>query len=203
MLAVAVGMAFPGSPNAEAQGNRSGYTYTRLICQEHGQHPRWYYVRDPMPGSDWRNDGGWAIIQERGSSSTRAIHTFIRGSAPVRSVTQWNNANYRAGARFVDNSAGTQSKEKIASEPLPPLFAQTDLNNYEQGEYDGYNGVTVSGSSLRLVALDANGDGAIDPANDAVYGPGNDSYYLLFHFTMEILQYGGSYIRWANLAWCR
>ena len=44
-------MALPPH-NAAAQGVHSGYTYTQRVCQEYGQQPRWYQVRDPMPGSD-------------------------------------------------------------------------------------------------------------------------------------------------------
>ena len=51
---------------AAAQGSFGGYNYTERICQEYGQHPRRYWVRDPIAGSDWRNDGGWAIVQEHG-----------------------------------------------------------------------------------------------------------------------------------------
>ena len=42
MLVVAVGMAFPGAPAAEAQSSQGGYTYTQRVCQEWGQHPRPY-----------------------------------------------------------------------------------------------------------------------------------------------------------------
>ena len=51
---------------AEAQGSHHGYTYTERVCQEYGQQPRRYQVRDPIAGSDWCSDGGWAIVLERG-----------------------------------------------------------------------------------------------------------------------------------------
>ena len=47
---------------AEAQGSHSGYTYTQRVCQEYGQQPRRYNVRDEIAGSDWRSHGGWAIV---------------------------------------------------------------------------------------------------------------------------------------------
>ena len=61
-------MALAGN-KAEAQGSRGGYTYTERVCQEYGQQPRQYNVRDPIPGSDWRSDGGWAIVLESSTST--------------------------------------------------------------------------------------------------------------------------------------
>ena len=200
MLVVAVGLAFPDGKDAAAQSSQGGYTYTQRICQEWGQHPRPYYVRDPIPGSDWRNDGGWAIILDRGAGLSRTTTTFIPGDNPTRSVSLWNSAGYSAGARIVDNSAGTRSKETITRLTAP---SWVQLANYEQGAWDGYDAVIVLGTYLALVALDANGDGAIDATNDAVYGPSNDSYYVLWYTTTEEIIGGSSYIRWADLAWCR
>ena len=79
MLVAAVGLAFPGAEQAEAQSSRGGYTYTERICQEYGQQPQRYQVRDPIAGSDWRNDGGWAIILEPGGGSSASVTvTFSR-----------------------------------------------------------------------------------------------------------------------------
>ena len=67
VLSIAGGMLFPQVQDAAAQGSHSGYTYTQRTCQELGQQPRQYQVRDPIPGSDWRSNGGWAIVLEMGS----------------------------------------------------------------------------------------------------------------------------------------
>ena len=175
MLVVAVGMAFPGAPDAEAQGSHGGYTYTQRICQEYGQQPRHYQVRVPIPGSDWRSDGGWAIVLERGSG-VRSTTAFTSGSNPERTMTQFNNV-YTAGRAIVDNSGGT---------------------------WDGHQGLNVHGSNLydgRLLVLDADKNGILTAA-DAVYGSANNRLYLLFYATETVL-YGGSYIRWVNMQWCR
>ena len=177
MLSVVVGMAFPGAPDAEAQGSHGGYTYTQRICQEYGQQPRWYGVREAMTGSDWRSDGGWAIVLERGSGISTTI-TFSQGSNPERSMEQFNNVPYTAGAPLVDNSGGV---------------------------WHGHQGLNVHGSNLydgRLLVLDADKNGILTAA-DAVYGAANDKLYLLFYARGPEVAYGGSYIRWANMAWCR
>ena len=44
------------------------------VCQEYGRQPCWYNVRDAIPGSDWRSDGGWAIVLV---SSSAASYTFV------------------------------------------------------------------------------------------------------------------------------
>ena len=68
-LSIAVGMALSGGLVA-AQGSRQGYTYAERVCQELGQQPGRYNVRDEMGGSDWRSGGGWAIVLTA-SSATR------------------------------------------------------------------------------------------------------------------------------------
>ena len=81
-LSIAVGMAFPYG-GAEAQGSHQGYAYTERVCQEYGQQPRRYYVRDAIPGSDWRSDGGWAIV--------------LVNSVATRDLTGWR---FSAGTFF-------------------------------------------------------------------------------------------------------
>ena len=52
-LSIAGGMTMAFASNkAEAQGSQGGYTYTQRVCQEYGQQPRHYQVRDEMEGSD-------------------------------------------------------------------------------------------------------------------------------------------------------
>ena len=62
---IAGGVLFPEVQDAEAQGIHSGYTYTQRVCQ-YGPPPRWYQVQNEMAGSDWRSDGGWTMVLERG-----------------------------------------------------------------------------------------------------------------------------------------
>ena len=68
-MASAGAILLPEVRDAAAHSVHHGYTYTERICQEYGQQPRWYQVRDPIAGSDWRNDGGWTIVLERGGGT--------------------------------------------------------------------------------------------------------------------------------------
>ena len=91
-------------------------------------------------------------------------------------MEQFNDA-YTAGARLVDNSGGV---------------------------WHGYQGLNILGSFFydgRLLVLDADRNGIVTSA-DAVYGTANDKLYLLF-YARESEVYGGYYIRWANMQWCR
>ena len=64
-LAVAGGMIFPVA-EAEAQAY-GGYTYTQRVCQEYGQQPRYYNVRDGQAAYNGGNsDSGWLIVLQRG-----------------------------------------------------------------------------------------------------------------------------------------
>ena len=172
MLAVAGGMAFPGA-DAAAQSAQGGYTYTQRVCQEYGQQPRYYGVRDGQAAYNGGNsDSGWLIVLERGTSLARTV-TFTQGSNPERTSAGFNTA-YNPGALVVDNSGGV---------------------------WDGYQGVIALGSTFQLVGIDANRDGAITAA-DEVFGTGQNRVYVLFYAISETLA-GGSYIRWAHMMWCR
>ena len=209
MLAVAGGLAFPGAPAAEAQSSQAGYTYTQRVCQEYGQHPRYYYVRDPIPGSDWRNDGGWAIILDRGAGLSRTTTTFIPGNNPYRTLSSFN-ADYTVGDPLIDNSAGTRSKRNVSNrltgsnhDTQRPTWL--NLPAYTQGDWDGYQGLIVlqggSPSVNHLVVLDVDKDGNID-GDDDIFGNGSQVAMLWYTTTEEIIG-GSTYVRWADLAWCR
>ncbi len=56
----------PPPPPAKAYGI-GGYTYTQRVCQEYGQQPRWYNVRDGQAAYNGGNsDSGWLIVLEHG-----------------------------------------------------------------------------------------------------------------------------------------
>lgn len=44
----------------------NGYTYTRLICQEYGGQPGWYWVRDQGNHGWQARDSGWMLVLTRG-----------------------------------------------------------------------------------------------------------------------------------------
>lgn len=67
--AVAVLAGFMPSLPAEAT-SLNGYTYTLLLCQEYGQAPAWYKVRD-QGNHGWRQrDSGWMLVLTRGGAAT-------------------------------------------------------------------------------------------------------------------------------------
>ena len=63
----------------------------------------------------------------------------------------------------------------------------------------GFNTYTADGRILRQVVVDRNNDYDITAA-DRTAGAGNDSWEIRGYTTYE---YGGQYIRWANMRWCR
>ncbi len=83
MLAVAGGMAFPGAQYAAAQGAFGGYTYTQRVCQEYGQQPRYYGVRDGQAAYNGGNsDRGWLIVLERGSGGISGRYEPVTDGSP-------------------------------------------------------------------------------------------------------------------------
>ena len=173
-------MLFPQAPAAEAQGIHGGYAYTERICQEYGQQPRHYQVRDEMAGSDWRSGGGWAIVLE---GSARVVDTRIFTF----------NAGFAQPSWRYTNSAGGLVTGRV-------------LTDNSESAFVGWSGLVqmnVNGSETDIVWIDHDGDGAITDA-DKVRGPSNNQYeILLFTEVGSTAVVGGRYIRWANMQWCR
>ena len=172
-LVIAGGMVFSGG-KAEAQGVHSGYTYTERLCQEYGQQPRWYDVRDPIAGSDWRNDGGWAIVLITSSATGTRFHPLI-----------------------------TYDNERPIIEHIGNGVAKRRIVAYGTGEV-GFVRLDALGAvydPLQL-AIDQNDDGEIDNA-DLVRNPGDNILYWEIRYLGDTVNYGATYIRWANMAWCR
>ena len=67
----------------------------------------------------------------------------------------------------------------------------------------GFLVLTAHGSPINSwrVVIDDNNDGEIDAA-DRILNPLNNKYYAVRHLG-DTVQYGATYIRWANMAWCR
>ena len=161
-------MALPND-NTEAQGSHSGYSYSQRVCQEYGQQPRWYNVRNPIPGSDWRNNGGWAIILV-GSSGTRIVFgepSFYSGSLPA------------------PVELASPRREKVQ------IMGSNGITGFIT-----YNG---DGTPNTQLVIDRNNDGDID-VGDRTGGPANNQWEFR-RYTTE--RYGATYIRWANMQWCR
>ena len=183
-LAVAAGLAFPGG-DAQAQGY-GGYTYTARVCQEYGQQPRHYGVRDGQAAYNGGNsDSGWLLVLIRGAN-TRTIHHF--------NFSGWINA------------VGSQVH---ADDPPDGIAARrytnvhTGVSGFQRFNRDTNQFYTPAVGNNFL--LDYNNDGVFSfaDAHDHPGIPGIQQYYRTgVHWTSQE-QYGGSYVRWAHMAWCR
>ena len=138
-------MLFPQVQDAAAQGSHSGYTYTQRTCQELGQQPRQYQVRDPIPGSDWRSNGGWAIVLEMGSVRTAfGTRSWAAGSLPF--AIELTSPVRREKRRLTDSNTGMT----------------------------GFVTYLADGTPRTSVIIDRNNDGYIDAAGDKTAGPANN-----------------------------
>ena len=178
-LAVAGGLVFSGG-EAEAQGAQGGYIYTSRVCQEYGQQPRWYNVRDGQAAYNGGNsDSGWLIVLEHGSHIS---YTITLGTYTSSAPTVDDPANGVAPRRVTDISTGVSAfirYDRGAQRFLPP-----------------------TGGSQNAV-LDGNDDGVFNSA-DLVPNQYNPAYYHYRTAFYESPQgYGTSYVRWAHMAWCR
>ena len=176
-LSIAGGTAFSGAP-AEAQGSHGGYTYTQRVCQEYGQQPRRYYVRDEMAGSDWRSDGGWAIVLERGITTTVTITfgapTFTGGAVPT-------------------------------IELATPRRVQETITDNSGGAYDGVTAFQTwfSNGAQGALVVDQNNDGQLTISDDRTAGPSSNQWQTHNSYSRAARTTGGSYIRWADMRYCR
>ena len=182
-LSIVGGMLFPQARVAEAQGIHSGYTYTQRTCQELGQQPRQYQVRDEIDGSDWRSDGGWAIVLIRGVNTAPTLYTIYGvnlaggGANPTIALRQLND---RFGT--INNNHGLPQRHYIA----------------------GINGVSgwVTGWS-NFVVIDRDKDRQRTTADTFYNGATYEYYEGRFRLERAAYDYSTAYIRWANMLWCR
>ena len=165
-------MAFPDGKTA-AQGGFGGYNYTERICQEYGQQPRYYNVRDEIAGSDWRSDGGWAIVQVR---STGTSYTF---GLPI----------------FIAGIPGQLPRIELAA----PARERKQLTERSAG-LAGFVIYNQQGDELRQVVVDRNNDGEITEAGDKTANVGGNEWE---YRSWTATNYGAAWIRWADMRWCR
>ena len=188
MLCVAGGLAFPNNPpNAAAQGAFGGYIYTQRVCQEYGQQPRYYGVRDGQAAYNGGNsDSGWLIVLVRGA-------TFVAAEYTITTATGIHNRGNVTNALADAQNEITPPHGSLA-DPNAPVGSRITAS-------DGTSGfVTRSG---RRVVIDRNNNGELDAGDITTTG-------LLHYFSRGRYQevrapsnYGTQYIRWAHMAWCR
>ena len=200
-MVAAGGIVFSAGQDAAAYSNRAGYSYTQRVCQEYGLPPRQYWVRDEIAGSDWRSSGGWAIILEGGTNAG----PWLWGNAIVgTSLTDGNIRQFYLGAGGIWPAyryTSTNSLPNFTSATLPQQKLVVDNSG---GDFNGRQGlIEVNGNGLTYldtVWIDQNGDGNVNAA-DKTAGPGDNQYERALYRARTI--YGGSYIRWADMRWCR
>ena len=178
-LAVAVGLAFADEP-AEAQGVHQGYTYTQRVCQEYGKQPRWYQVRDEMEGSDWRSDGGWAIILE----GTRSVTATIYGASAYALTFTFHLETFTPVRRY--------------------KTYYTDPDTGQSGFVIYFsNGAYYGGGNRNAgwLVIDQNKDYQITVAGDRTAHPSMARYEFRRYTRNEGVL--GRSVRWVNMAWCR
>ena len=107
MLAVAAGLAFPDAQDAAAQGAFGGYTYTQRVCQEYGQQPRYYGVRDGQAAYNGGNsDSGWLIVLQRGGGTPERWVGVSADLVPAGTTPQFGNY-YGDGTDFISQYGAT------------------------------------------------------------------------------------------------
>ena len=170
-------------PNAPATAY-DGYTYTEYICQEYGQHPRRYQVRDPIPDSDWRNDGGWAIVLERGSHFRQAEYQFnIPNHIDDRTIV-----GHASAATVLGHLAtGWATNQQVVGADDNGVWESPQFWNIRSGTLitaqDGTQGFVTTQYWGRAVIIDRNNNGELDAGDMALgsalgrTGVGNNLYY--------------------------
>ena len=183
-LAAVAGLVFSGS-DTEAQ-SYGGYTYSQQVCQECGQQPRWYNVRDGQAAYNGGNsDSGWLIVLVRGATFVAAEYT-ITNSAGVHN--RGNVTNALADAQ---------------NELIPPHGSLADPNAPVGSRItatDGTSGFVTNNG--RRVVIDRNNNGELD-AGDIYVNAGWYGYDRARYTEVRApSNYGTQYIRWAHMAWC-
>ena len=193
-LVVTAGLAFPAA-DASAQGAQGGYTYTARVCQEYGQQPRWYNVRDGQAAYNGGNsDSGWLIVLERGANVAPPQYEFGEpqargafGSAQAAYTGSLTNPIHRLFDGPATNAYGLANGEAVIAD-------------------DGTRGFVTRAATL--VIIDRNDNGMYDVGDVAENflggGWGTWSYEVrIYTRTAEAYNYGAQYIRWADMMWCR
>ena len=175
-LAVAGGMIFPVA-EAEAQAY-GGYTYTQRVCQEYGQQPRYYNVRDGQAAYNGGNsDSGWLIVLQRGGGIP-ARYVAVSEDIALSGTTLGSGTHIGDGTNFI-LVEDAQYYRPTPYYPLNPWTLNSIIGRFVKVANNGDDSDYVRGLS---------DDTPPRPRNRYNYIPGVP---------------GGQYIRWAHMAWCR
>ena len=202
-------MAFPGAKDAAAY---DGYTYTTLLCQEYGQQPKRYQVRDPIPGSDWRNDGGWAIVLIRSANVRRAEYRFY--AIGEHSLSDKEGGVGSASAMLTAVLNGWTGRQQMIGANDNGVWEVDQFFNIRSGtlliDQNGVPGFVATQYYGRSVVVDRNNNGVLDEGDmaqgSALGTPGDNLWYAENRRAARVvdpLNYGAQYVRWANMQWCR
>ena len=144
-IAIAFASSIVGGGGGKVAEAYDGYAYQSRICQEYGRQPRRYQVREPIPGSDWRNDGGWAIVLERGTYIIPAYTYYARSAGTL--ILNVNIANTAVHYNYpvTVGDGRTAYVQNVAN----PTFAIIDRN----GDRVINTSDAVSGNSYQTVAV--------------------------------------------------
>ena len=94
-------------PNAAAQSAFGGYTYTQRVCQEYGQQPRYYGVRDGQAAYNGGNsDSGWLIVLQRGGGTPERWVGVSADLVPAGTTPRFGT-HYGDGTDFILQSSAT------------------------------------------------------------------------------------------------
>ena len=185
-LIAAGGLVFPAA-DAEAQGALGGYTYTQRVCQEYGQQPRYYGVRDGQAAYNGGNsDRGWLIVLVRGA-------TFVPGEYTFSNSTDAGGISTIAGTLALAQAAVTPPHQSL-TDPNAPVGSRITAS-------DGTSGFVTNFGRNAIIDRDNSGEldaGDIYP-NSGVY----DYERVRYTETRAPVNYGTRYVRWAHIAWCR
>ena len=167
--------------------------------------PRHYYVRDEMAGSDWSSSGGWAIILEGGGSAS-SVGEWVQDNDIVSPAIRDGNS-----VQLYLGTSALWPAYRYTSTNQPALFVEGVLTqpklvvDNSRGPFHGRQGLIQTGGGgthySNIAWIDQNGDGNVDAA-DKTAGPSNNQYERLL-YRARTVTYGGTYIRWADMAWCR
>ena len=162
-------------PPAKATG-LGGYTYTQRVCQEYGQQPRYYHVRDGQAAYNGGNsDSGRLIVLERGVVAAGTPDRYVLDVTLTRQQGYGRTTRFGAPRFFLARGR---------------VFHRNSPNNYVLAPN--------TGQFIRIADTPWS-PGDPTPNSDFIQ-VGTTRYRLIPGIPARG---GGQYVRWAHMMWCR